>query len=154
VTYVLIKFLLLAVGAIVVVYFVIARRPGVPGLPKPLPTLAESVQQLLISRSPDAFLIVSVAGTDDFLQLKPTNDGVELDLPQITERQREVRNAFERVCEHLDLPLTINHGTDGSEFLDVEIRGPESEIIPVIRRFLTEVFGFADTQELSLELNE
>ena len=136
-----------------VAYLILARRPSILGLPKPVPSLKESIRWLLTSQDSDAFLVISISGTDDFLQMKPAGSGVELDYPQITERQKELRAEFERVCQNLRLPVRISHGSDGSQFLDVDIKGSEEEITSAVRTMMVELFGFTDTQELEFEFS-
>lgn len=110
------------------------------------------LQSLRESENPQSFLIVSVLDTGDFIQFSSNESAFEMDFPQITDRQKELRERFEATCAGLGLQLSVNRGTDGSEFLDYELEGEISVVSNVVRVVLTDVFGVGSSTSLQFEL--
>ena len=106
----------------------------------------------LMSR-PGAFLIVQVAGTEDFLQLTATPDSAEIGFPLITERQQGLEPHIRQTAADMQLEVRETRGTDGSRFLDCHIRGMPAEISSVCRQLLQRVFGARDHATLTYETN-
>jgi hypothetical protein len=50
--------------------------------------LESSIEKMMISTKEDAFVIATIYGTDDFIQFSGNAKNVQLDFPQITDRQR------------------------------------------------------------------
>ena len=102
---------------------------------------------------PGAFLIVQVAGTDDFLQITATPDAVEIDFPLITERQQGLEPQIRQTAADMQLQVRETRGTDGSRFLDCDIGGTPAEISSVCRQLLQRVFDARDDATLTYETN-
>jgi hypothetical protein len=120
---------------------------GVPG------DLESAIEGLLGADASDAFLIVTVKSTEDFVQFTAVPGTVRLDYPQVTPRQRELRSRFEEACRALGLEKTVNSGSDGSEFIDYDIPGSAASIAAVVRQVLSGVFGVSSDAELLFVAN-
>ena len=86
------------------------------------------LQSLMRSERSDAFLVIAVEGTDDFVQFTGNQSGVQLDLPLIADRQRNLEPAFRKACELISEKIVTSKGSDGETFLDVNIEGTAAEI--------------------------
>jgi len=104
----------------------------------------------LISTSPSAgaFLIVTVSGTEDFLQMTGDTSGVQLDFPLITGRQISLESRIRMVAEGRGLVLVENSGSDGSRFLDIDLSADPVEAARASEILLREVFGVTDATSL------
>jgi len=101
--------------------------------------------------SDTAFLIITVSGTEDFLQLIADCEGVELDFPLITGRQMSFEWKFRSIAEFEGCPLSENRGDDGARFLDVELPADAAEVSRIVEVFLLELFGVGLHTELEFE---
>ena len=111
-------------------------------------SLSAAISGLLHSARPDAFLVVQIRGTDDFLQFTAVPGSVQMDFPLVTERQRKLRTTVEEVCATLGLSRIVNKGTDGSEFLDYDLSGSPESITGIIRQVLDGVFDASADEHL------
>jgi hypothetical protein len=115
--------------------------------------LVSAFRGLAESRASDAFLVVTVRATGDFIQFTAAAGAVQLDFPLITPRQRQLQRKLEEACAELGLTRTVNSGTDGSRFLDYDIDGAPEEIAETVRALLRRVFAVNSELELSLTAN-
>lgn len=115
--------------------------------------LVRAFEGLTGSSAPDAFLVVTITATQDFLQFTAGPESVQLDFPLITDRQREARPRLERVCAELGLIPTIQPGSDGSEFLTYDIEGTPVEIATIVRILFERVYDVVSGDELTYETN-
>jgi hypothetical protein len=104
-----------------------------------------------LMRAPDPFLIIGVAGTEDFLQLTASSRGAQIDFPLITERQRHLEPKILQAAAELHLDFHETRGTDGSRFLDCDLVGNSAEIADVCRKLLIHVYGISDSTRLAFE---
>jgi hypothetical protein len=105
----------------------------------------------LLMRSPDKFLAITVAGTDDFLQVTATSDSAQIDFPLITERQRSFEPKILQAARELGLDFHEARGSDGSRFLDCDFTGTSGEIADACRKLLIHVYGISDSTPLLFE---
>ena len=149
----LFKFLLVAIlAAVVVVVLAVRRATPTVVVASPL-GLEGSVSKLMRSDNPSSFFVVKVSNTEDFLQFSHMSGGVEMDYPQVTPRPFEMRAKFHAVCDALRLQIRTTYGSDGSEFLDVEIEGPELVVVSRIREVLSEMFCVYADDSVEVELS-
>jgi hypothetical protein len=110
------------------------------------------VDRLLRAADDDgAFLIITVSGTEDFVQLIADCEGVEIDFPLITGRQKGFEWKFRSIAEFEGCPLSENRGDDGARFLDVELPADSAEVSRIVELFLVELFGVGPHTELDFE---
>jgi len=104
----------------------------------------------LIHTSPNdhAFLIVTVSGTEDFLQMTGDSGGVQLDFPLVTGRQQSMESTIRMVADRNGLVLVENRGSDGSRFLDIDLSADAVEAARVCEILLREVFAVDNTTGL------
>jgi hypothetical protein len=95
------------------------------------------------------FLIVRIAGTKDFLQLTATPESAQIDFPLVTQRQRELEPRIREAASELRLDFRETRGSDGSRFLDCDLRATPAEIARVSRQLLFRVFGMSEDARLA-----
>ena len=106
----------------------------------------------LLMRSPDKkFLIVGIAGTEDFIQLTAAPDRAQIDFPLITERQRSLEPKILQVAGELHLDFHETRGSNGGRFLDCDFIGSSREIADTCRKLLIHVYGISETTALTFE---
>jgi hypothetical protein len=106
----------------------------------------------LLMRSPDQkFLIVGIAGTEDFIQLIVAPDRAQIDFPLITERQRSLEPRILQVAGQLHFDFYETRGSNGGRFLDCDFVGSSREIADTCRKLLIHVYGISDTTPLTFE---
>jgi hypothetical protein len=117
-----------------------------------LAQLNNYVEHLMRATSDDgAFLIVTLGGTEDFLQLVGDARGVQLDFPLVTGRQLSFESTFKAVAQREK--LNINEITEGeSRFLNIELPVNPAEVARLTKIFLQEVFRVNEASILEFEL--
>jgi hypothetical protein len=116
----------------------------VPGTVADAPAYVNALQE---SPVPDAYLIIEVRGTPDFLQLTASPEGSELDMPLITQRQRMLEPRFRSVATDLGLAVRERRGSDGSRFLDIDLPvAPAAGAL--VQEFVTRFFELGEQTQL------
>jgi hypothetical protein len=117
-----------------------------------LSSLQAYIESLMRTKSDDgAFLIVTLSGTEDFLQLVGDAAGVQLDFPLVTGRQLSFEAAFRVVAEREG--LIIDEVKEGdSRFLNINLSTNPAEVSRITRTFLQDVFRVNATTNLEFEL--
>ncbi len=128
-----------------------ARRRRMQATSPSLHHIAHHVNALMRSTTPDAFVMIRVQGTDDFIQFSGDRHGIQMDFPMITEHQQELRPLIEQTCHQLGLSLTVNIGSDGTEFLDYELQGTRESIAETIKTIFQHVFHVDESQPLEFQ---
>ena len=113
--------------------------------------MVTAINRLLEAEASDAFLVVSIRSTGDFIQFTAIPGTVQMDFPLITRRQQELRSKFEEACSALGLVQSVNSGSDGADFLDYDISGSPESIASAVREVLRGVFGVESDSELAFE---
>jgi hypothetical protein len=111
--------------------------------------IAKYLTRLEATAGTGGFLVIGVAGTEDFLQLTASDGMFELDLPLITIRQRQVEGSFRQLASELQLSVRESSGTDGTEFLDIDLEGPAADAAPTVEAFLNRLYGVETATPLS-----
>jgi hypothetical protein len=106
-----------------------------------------------LTRAPEegAFLIVTVAGTEDFVQMIAGADDVQIDFPLITDRQRGLEPEIRAAAGREGLAVEENEGDDGARFLDVYVEREAGRVERVCLSFLRGVFGAGEDARLEFE---
>jgi hypothetical protein len=113
--------------------------------------LRNYVERLMRAPEDGAFLIVTVAGSEDFLQLLAGVEDVQIDFPLITDRQRGVESRIRAAAEGEGLTVEEVEGSDGAHFLDMYLEKDAGRVTRVCRTFLRDVFGAGDDARLEFE---
>ena len=121
--------------------------------PRSMKDIKPAISALLESTADDAYLVIGIAGSNDFVQMSGYLGTAELDFPQLTDRQKQLRPKIEKVCGELGLDLVVNVGSDGSEFLDYELPKSADEIARIVRSILSLVYEANDQTGLEFEAN-
>ena len=115
--------------------------------------IERNIQKLMNSRRSDAFLIVTIFKSDDYIQFTADAKGVQLNLPLITERQKSFESLFKKTAESENLNVIESKGTDGTIFLDINIDGASAEISKTVESFMAKLFNVSANTKLKFELN-
>jgi len=115
--------------------------------------IQKNIEGLLSSNDEKAFLIITVTNTNQFVQFSAYDKIVQMDFPMIKDEQKDRRQKITEFCKSLGLELTVNIGTDGSEFLDYDLSGTPNEITSTIAQIISKVFNVSPTTELSFQTN-
>ena len=109
------------------------------------------IKDLMNSSNDYAFLIIKIYGTEDFVQFTGDLEGVQLDFPLITKRQKSLESTFHRASRDLNQEVIENKGSDGSRFLDIELYGNASEITDIVTEFMAKLFNVNSGTKLVFE---
>ena len=108
---------------------------------------------LMRSKHADAFLIVEVEGTLDFLQFTSNSSGVQLDLPLLTERQVALESKFRSIAQELALEIEENKGSSGDRFLDINLSGDASKIAATVEQVFGRLYAVDRETAIRFECN-
>jgi hypothetical protein len=96
-------------------------------------------------------VILTVKGTDDFVQYSGGTGGIQLDLPLVTEHQQnreaEVHAFFARQGER----VVERRGTDGARFLDVDLPADPDRVARLTVGVVRELFGASQEVKLVVQ---
>jgi hypothetical protein len=109
------------------------------------------VDRLMRSGNEYAFLIISIAHSDNFLQMTGDESGVQLDFPMVSPRQQTFEEKIRAAASRERLDVIENFGSDGSRFLDVNINGESQHVAAICSKLLREVFSVSGETELIFE---
>lgn len=115
--------------------------------------IKDNIEKLMQSTKDDSFLIITVHGTEDFVQFTADEKGVQLDLPLITERQKTFENRFKEICLKSNLKPIVHTGSDGSRFLDVDIEGTPTDIAKTIQAIIEDLYSVDQCGKLEFVSN-
>ena len=138
---------------IVLIALLVTCAPSLASTEKSLSDIAPAVDGLLGSPAEDAFLVIGISGTADFVQLGGHLGSAFLDFPQITARQQQLRGKIETVCSELGLTLEINVASSGAEFLDYPLSGSAKDMAAIVEQVLIRVYGVDQDTALEFETN-
>lgn len=108
--------------------------------PGTLSDLGAYIGPLMRSGRAHAFLILTKNQTDHFVQFTAADDGVQLDLPLLTEAQKAYGARLRELYAEQGLkPYETKAGGDDT-FLDCDISGSESEVIGTVSHIVSRLF--------------
>ncbi|MEO1280225.1 MAG: hypothetical protein AAFV69_00675 [Pseudomonadota bacterium] len=97
------------------------------------------------------YLILSVPGTDHFLNVSGELGCLEVDLPQILPWQIDLEDRFSSVLLANGIPPYESKGSDGSRFIDGTITGPTAQMTAVLSRIFQQTFDVAPGSDVVVE---
>jgi hypothetical protein len=115
--------------------------------------LESSIEKMMMSTKEDVFVIATIYGTDYFIQFSGNAKNVQLDFPQITDRQRSMETRFRTTAKEMNLKVIENRGTGGELFLDIDLKGTAAEISVVARSFIERFFNITQDTKIEYKLN-
>ena len=102
------------------------------------------------AKNNNAFLVVTIKGTEDFFQFKHYEDGTfEIDFPLITERQQSLEDRVKTAHSDLGLSYELTESSDGSRFIDVYTKMTSEEISGAVKDLFRKVFLSTQATELT-----
>jgi len=102
----------------------------------------------LMHPSGHGFLAIKFNEQEDFIQLSGSPEGIQIDFPLITPRQKELENTIRAACNSLSLQLTDSKGSDGARFLDINLDGEANQLAIIVQKFLSQAFSVSSTSKL------
>ena len=109
------------------------------------------VERVMLSPAEDAYLIINIHQDSAFMQMTGDENGVQLDFPLITPRQRSLEGRIREAATRLGLEAFDVDGSDDARFLDVEVNGEPRVVGAACAEVFREVFGEAADAELIFE---
>lgn len=104
-----------------------------------------------LARVEYGLVILTVRGTDHFVQYSGVTTGIQLDLPLVTrhqqEREAEIHAFFARQGER----VVERRGTNGARFLDVDLPADPDRLARLTAGLVCEVFGAYRTVKLVVQ---
>ena len=149
------KILIVVFAIIILGAFLLVRsrqNQEIPKIQGSLNELEEHISKLMGSNNDNAFLIVEVSGTEDFIQFSGDDKGVQLDFPLVTERQKEMEAQVRQNAKNQKLAIIENKGSDGSRFLDIDIDGSPSKIAEISKDLLMNIYGVNESSTLMFQI--
>jgi len=113
--------------------------------------LPSYVDRLMRASDSYAFLVVTIAGTDDFIQLSGGPTGVQLDFPLVSSRQCSLETRIREAAASARLPLVENTGSNGARFLDLYLDGDAQSLAASCSQMLRQVFNVSGDSQLIFE---
>jgi len=105
----------------------------------------------LMNSTQQAYLIATVSGTDDFLQMTGGPTGVQIDFPLITPRQQGFESTIRQAATVRRLKVKENRGSDGSRFLDIDVTDDSRAIAQICRTLMRDVYSTSHDTVLQYE---
>lgn len=139
--------------AITIVVWLVRRTSVSTGYLGDFRDIPAFLTKLIHATADDAFLIITIVDTGDFLQFSAAEGIVQMDYPLVTKRQRETAERLSAVCSQLGLTLDKNKGSDGTDFIDYDISGTSTEMAAVVQKVLEQAFDVSEGQKLVFEGN-
>jgi hypothetical protein len=114
--------------------------------------IESNIEKMMRSSKQDAFLIVTVYGTSDFIQFTGDAKSVQLDFPLVTDEQKSMETAFRSVAKELNLNTVENRAGD-EIFLDIDIKGTAAEISIIAKALIIKLFMVNQNTKIEYEAN-
>jgi hypothetical protein len=111
------------------------------------------IHNLMSGDNDTAFLVIEISGTEDFIQFLKDDEGVQLDFPLLTDRQKQLEERLRQEALVQNLELLENNGTDGMQFLNMTLKGSSSEVAQSIESLLINIFGVNANTMLGFEMD-
>lgn len=115
--------------------------------------LESSIEKMMLSSKEDPFVIATIHGTDGFIQFSGNTKNVQLDYPQITDRQKSMEVRFRTVAKEMNLNVVENRGSGGELFLDIDLKGTATEISVIAGTFMERFMGISQDTKVEYRLN-
>ena len=116
-----------------------------------LESISRYIERLMLDGREGGFLIISIQGTDDFIQFTGDAQGVQIDFPIVTKRQASLEQAFMDACRVIGVSVKRSSGTDGSQFLDANINGSVHEVSGKVWTVLSTLYSVSEDTTLAFK---
>lgn len=97
-------------------------------------------------------LVVEIVGTVDFFQYSTDKSVLQLDLPLVTDRQKELQPLAESVLRDLGQEPYITKASLGDSFLDCDLKGTLRDYATVSIVFAKGVFAISEETPVTFNL--
>jgi hypothetical protein len=103
-----------------------------------------------VSAPDQPFLVIAAEGTPHFVQFSHAGDKAIMDFPLITDDQRSRADSIRRFAAKNGLEVELTSGTDGSEFIDMDVTLEPALLARLVNDAFATVFGIAKLDRLHL----
>jgi len=145
--------LIIALIIIGIVLYINFRSTETKSVSGKLGDINDHLKKLMFSDEDGAYLAVTVSKTGDFIQFTGDRTGVQLNLPQITERQKEFNKRIHTIAKDMGLIVIKNDGTDGFQFLDINIHGDVTKITEIASKIIKSLYDVEEETDLIYTTN-
>lgn len=95
-----------------------------------------------LANAPDyGVLVITIDGSEDFLQFSASRGTVQMDFPLVTPTQQSREQAIREFFRARGHTLIENRGSEGSRFLDWDFAGDPIVVADLTKIVLTSLFG-------------
>ena len=138
--------ILIGIGLICVIAFLVfvlrsSTATTIVGTSK---DILQYLSELQFAQDDDAFLVVTLRGTPDFIQFKYSNGQFEIDFPLVSERQQSFEERIKSACSDIGLKIQVS---DDSQFLDIYENSTAEKIAESVIRIFQEVYGATSSDQ-------
>jgi hypothetical protein len=102
-------------------------------------------------RAERAVVILTVPGTDQFVQFSGGRNGIQLNLPLVTRDQLDREAAIRAFVAERGERVIESRGTNGARFLDVELPADPDRLALLTAGVFSEAFGAPQTVKLTIQ---
>ncbi|MDQ2078533.1 hypothetical protein [Marinimicrobium sp. ABcell2] len=97
-------------------------------------------------------LIVEVIDTSDFIQFSHFRGHIQVDFPLVTDRQKSLRDKYEREVGKLGYVTEVSQGSDGASFLDFDAPADPDKMTEICATLLKRTFELTGNEKLKMVL--
>ena len=146
--------IIIVLVVIILIAFLFLYRPDdTKVLVGTIKDLESGIEKMMLSSKKDSFVIATVHGTHDFIQFSGNTKNVQIDFPQITDRQKSMGVRFRTIAKEMNLKVIENRGTGDELFLDIDLKGTATEISGVAGTFMERFLGISQDTKVEYMLN-
>ena len=120
-------------------------------VPDSFSDLEMHLEALMRSSGSDAFLVVEIAGTQDFLQFTAADLMIQLDFPVVTEKQVLLEPKLRTIAQELE--LEVYESGDEHRFLDIDLYGTTAEIAQTVQHIFHRLYDAGPETPLQFNCN-
>jgi hypothetical protein len=140
---------------IIIIFLVVKKEQKVS---KPIEIdineLAGYLEQLQMATANDAYLIVSLKNSENFIQFTSDRAGFQMDFPLVSASHKNLKNKFLSIASEFGLNVDRTKSLSGSdEFLDINLNGLHTTVCTIIISFTKKLFDLGDNEIIKIETN-
>ena len=99
------------------------------------------IERLIAGAETGPVLVIQVVNSPDFIQFSAAPRVVQIDFPLVTPEQRAREGQIRAFFMARDLEIIENYGSDGTRFLDVDLRATAAGVASLTAQAFVELFG-------------
>jgi hypothetical protein len=147
-----IVWVLIALFAVTLAAWLLLSRRRSPSSTQSLTEMGTFVAGLLGSKASDAFLIVTLANTGQFIQMTPTHNGVLVKFPLAVPKHKTLGPVLRSIADDMALSL-VDNSQDQMPALNLEVEGDAYAVAEVCRTLFARLFDAPADSQVAYECN-